>query len=453
MRTTRAERGQILPIVAVALVALLGIAAFSIDVGYAYFAKRQLQSAVDAAALAGAQDLPSPTLSVSTAADYGSANNPTNLPAFVFSYSLQCTATAIVATGCKPLVNPNELVVTGTTSTSTWFAGIFGIKHFDMTAHANACSPCSSTPVDIVIALDRTGSMCDTLDSGSFCRDLDNAKDGIQTMLKILNPPYAQVGMVVFPPVEKTTTGMCSAPYNTLSNGGWDGYDAPGRGYLTDTLASDYKLNGSLNPASGLVIHTTDGKANACVQAGGSTSYSEALRQSESELIAHGRPKVPNYIVFLTDGEANLGSVYGVNSTAYPPGNADDQQPCNTAINLATAYKNAGTTIYSIGYALGNKNCTAGKWPYIKGATVNNKFIPAHYCDPATENNCEHTQGTVSEVANDGTTTITSNATLALIASPGDFKNQPTPGDLNSIFAAIATDIGQGSSRLVDDGF
>ena len=72
---------------------------------------------------------------------------------------------------------------------------------------------------------------------------------------------------------------------------------------------------------------------------------------------------MPNYIVFLTDGEANMGSVYGVNSTAYPPGGPDDQQPCNTAINLATGYKTAGTTIYSIGYALGNKNCTAGDWP------------------------------------------------------------------------------------------
>ena len=59
MRQARRDRGQILPIVAVALVGLLGICAFSIDVGYAYYAKRQLQSATDAAALAGAQDLPS----------------------------------------------------------------------------------------------------------------------------------------------------------------------------------------------------------------------------------------------------------------------------------------------------------------------------------------------------------------------------------------------------------
>ena len=67
MRKARGERGQILAVVALALVALLGVAAFSIDVGYAYYAKRQLQSATDAAALAGAQDLPNATTAIATA--------------------------------------------------------------------------------------------------------------------------------------------------------------------------------------------------------------------------------------------------------------------------------------------------------------------------------------------------------------------------------------------------
>jgi uncharacterized membrane protein len=87
MRKARGERGQILPIVAVALVGLLGICAFSIDVGYAYFAKRQLQAATDAAALAGAQDLPSASTSVATAISYASANAPGNLPPFTFTYT------------------------------------------------------------------------------------------------------------------------------------------------------------------------------------------------------------------------------------------------------------------------------------------------------------------------------------------------------------------------------
>ena len=48
---------------------------------------------------------------------------------------------------------------------------------------------------------------------------------------------------------------------------------------------------------------------------------------------------------------------------------------------------------------------------------------------------------------------ITSYQTLSQIASTGDFYNQATPGQLNTIFARIATDIASGSSRLVDDNF
>ena len=211
MRGARGERGQILAVVALALVALLGISAFAIDVGFAYYGKRQLQSATDAAALAGAQDLPNASTAVSTATSYAASNTPSNL-SFTFTYTTSCTATSIIATGCVAAVNPNQLTVTGSGSTNTWFARIFGITHFDLSAHANACSPCSSTPVDIVIAVDRTGSMCSPTDGSGNCIDLDNAKDGIRTMLKDLNPPYAQIGMVAFPPVQSTASNALRLP-------------------------------------------------------------------------------------------------------------------------------------------------------------------------------------------------------------------------------------------------
>jgi Flp pilus assembly protein TadG len=65
-----------------AMLALLGVAAFAIDVGYAYYAKRQLQSAVDAAALAGAQDLPDITTATATAQSYAAANTPGNISGY-----------------------------------------------------------------------------------------------------------------------------------------------------------------------------------------------------------------------------------------------------------------------------------------------------------------------------------------------------------------------------------
>jgi hypothetical protein len=443
MRTVRGERGQVLLIVILALVALLGVAAFAIDVGYAYYAKRQLQSAADAAALAGAQDLPDAAAATATAQSYAAANTPSNISGFAFTYTASCTKTAVIATGCTASVNPNELTVAGTAQTDTWFARLFGLSHFDMSAHANACSPCSSTPVDVVIAIDRTGSMCTPTDASGNCIDLDNAKDGVRTMLQILNPPYAKIGMIAFPPVQANGTGACAAPYNSLGGNGYDGYDAPGRGYVTDSINGNYQLSrGVLDPASGLYLHTEDGKANSCIQAGGNTSYSEALRQAQAELVANGRPNVPDYIVFLTDGEANIGSVYGVNDPTYPPGNKDDQQPCQSAIDVANAAKAAGTTVYSIGYALGGSvRCTAGAF---RMRNALNQWVA---CTPPTAN-CYHYAGNTDE-----SPAITSYQTLSQIASPGDFYNQVIPGQLNTIFANIATDIASGSSRLVDDNF
>jgi hypothetical protein len=447
MRRARGERGQILAVVALALVALLGIAAFGIDVGYAYYAKRQLQSATDAAALAGAQDLPNASTAIATATSYAAANTPANLSSFNFTYQTKCTATAVLATGCNAAVNPNALVVSGTASTNAWFSRLFGINHFDVSAHANACSPCSSTPVDIVLAVDRTGSMCSPTGSGGSCTDLNNAKDGIRTMLGMMNPPAAQIGMVAFPPVQTTSTNVCSAPYNSLSGNGdseaMNGYDAATRGYLVDQINSSYKTGTVLNTSSGLYLHTVDGDDSACIQAGESTSYSEALRQAQAELLLHGRPNVPNYIVFLTDGEANIGSVYSRFDVNFPQGGGDDIAPCHTAINLANTYKAAGTTIYSIGYALGNNvNCTGGGFhkPNSNGNGYTN-------CN-AGSTGCYHYRDAVTE-----SPTITSYNTLSQIASPGDFYNQPNAAQLNTIFAAIATDIGAGSSRLVDDAF
>ena len=477
MREARGERGQVLLVMTLALVALLGIGAFAIDIGYAYYAKRQLQSAADAAALAGAQDLPTASTAIATATSYAAANTPPNLTGLTFTYTTKCTATAIIATGCVDTVNPNELVVTGTASTNTWFAKLFGIDHFNVATHANACSPCSTTPVDVVVAIDRTGSMCDTTTGrNNYCVDLDNAKEGVRTMLGILNPPAAQVGMVAFPPVQTTAAGdICDAPYNSLGGNGFDAYDASTRGYVTDTINGNYKTGTALNPSSGLVLHTTDGDSGACVQAGGSTSYTEALRQAKAELVAHGRANVPDYIVFLTDGEANMGSVYPgttkngtyIPDPKYPQGNLDDVQPCHSAITLANGYKAAGTTIYAIGYALGDKDCTAGGFqtyvPKVNGtdAVWNKKHtkiitpatpdIPAHWadCTLGVDANCYHRQS----AGGDEVPEITSNYTVDAIASDGDFYNQPSSGDLNGIFAAIASDINAGSSRLVDDGF
>jgi len=56
-RFRRSRSGQAIVIMALAMVAICGMLALAIDAGRLYFQRRLMQDAVDAGALAGAQDL------------------------------------------------------------------------------------------------------------------------------------------------------------------------------------------------------------------------------------------------------------------------------------------------------------------------------------------------------------------------------------------------------------
>lgn len=57
LNTARTQRGAIIPLVAVAMVVLLGAAGLSLDIGYLVAARHDLENAADSAALAGARQL------------------------------------------------------------------------------------------------------------------------------------------------------------------------------------------------------------------------------------------------------------------------------------------------------------------------------------------------------------------------------------------------------------
>ncbi len=263
--------------------------------------------------------------------------------------------------------------MTGAASTNTWFARLFGINHFDVTTHANACSPCSSTPVDIVIAIDRTGSMCSPTGSERRLHRPQQrqgrraARCSASSTRRTRRSAWSRSRRCRRRPptlrARRTTHSAATATTATT---------APTRGYLTDTINGNYKtgrraLNTVLGPHTCTPTTATTPRASRPAATPPTARRCARPRPSCSPT---GAPTCPNYIVFLTDGEANIGSVYpgttkkGVVTPdpTYPPGNADDSSPCHTAINLANAYKAAGMTIYSIGYALGsNVNCTRAR--------------------------------------------------------------------------------------------
>jgi Flp pilus assembly protein TadG len=113
------ERGQVLPIVGLAMVLLLGGGALAIDYGSYYHAQRQLQSDVDAAALAAAQDLPAVTgqpvsvaqatatrvYSANLSANFDSQRASTPAPTFPAPTGTNCTASNCIAIDGNTTIN------------------------------------------------------------------------------------------------------------------------------------------------------------------------------------------------------------------------------------------------------------------------------------------------------------------------------------------------------------
>src|SRR5579862_1595122 len=165
------ERGQSLVLMAGLLIGLLSMAALVIDLGNVYFSYRQLQAATDAAALAGAEDLPN-TTATATATTYSSANvgnknynsNQSVMTNITETATLQCLTTTLVP--CLPPANMNAIVVTETAKVHTTFAKLFGVSTVNITATATGSAKNGNYgPFNVMMVVDNTPSMS-LVDSG-----------------------------------------------------------------------------------------------------------------------------------------------------------------------------------------------------------------------------------------------------------------------------------------------
>lgn len=114
------QRGSIIVIVAIALTALLGLGAIVTDVGVLYVNYSHLQNALDAAALAGVQELPNhPDQAQQIAEDYAAQNGVSPISV---SFAL----------------NNAEIIVQAQQQVPTFFAKIWGIENNTIDTNAKA---------------------------------------------------------------------------------------------------------------------------------------------------------------------------------------------------------------------------------------------------------------------------------------------------------------------------
>ena len=157
MHENDSERGAILITVALVLVTLLLFLALAIDVGVGYAERRKMQNAADAGSLAGAWVLAASgtDAQVRTAVnEYTIVQNEAG--SFVAKYLIGQTVGPAVGGGSIPS-DATGVQVTAIGSAPTFIAGMIGINQMT----ASALGGGGFSPLDIVLVLDRSGSMDD----------------------------------------------------------------------------------------------------------------------------------------------------------------------------------------------------------------------------------------------------------------------------------------------------
>ncbi len=188
-QTSVKRRGAIIPLVAICLVAILGMVALAIDIGMVAVAKTQAQNAADIAAMAGVRtfngqtgyNLTNASVNAVTAAVANKIFNAniTGNPASIANPSTDVYTSGQVTVECggyyyiyndaSPSTEGFQIVIPGKSGTEPYtavratvnstspifFGAVFGASPFNIKAHAIA----AHRPRDVVIIMDLSGSM------------------------------------------------------------------------------------------------------------------------------------------------------------------------------------------------------------------------------------------------------------------------------------------------------
>ena len=304
------QLGQVLPWVALAMVALLGMTGLTFDVGSALVVNAQVQNCANQAALAAAGEVytsgsATPT-SVATQYSCGPGDKNYN--------SLAGPVTTTVTTPCLDVLEPagsnclqnknvpNAVKITQAVAAPTYFMRVFGFNSIPISVMATASMQGLSNAWNVAIIQDATGSMATADGNCGGVSQFQCAMNGIQTFLNAVNPTcsnghvtcdpsQAQIRIALFSfpnmisadlPSVNTCSGQTFVqplPYTvyTLPKEGATSYvpltytqgaktwtasyeftygagDADKQGFVADWALPSSTSTGGLNPASSLVM-------------------------------------------------------------------------------------------------------------------------------------------------------------------------------------------------------
>ena len=295
----RKRHGTSMLLFAVLLPVLIGMLAFAVEIGRMYLVRSQLQTAVDAGALAASlqlrdkqTDVPAAILAAQKFVQLNRVGAFVTVPAD--SITIQpgrwdATARAFVPGD----ISPDAIQVSGTLDKEPFFfARALGVSQFSVPRSAVAVK--GDTPMDIMMTLDLTGSMT----AQGRIKALQKASPIFVNVLETVGD-NDRVGVMGYGAMKSkytpATLGHRGVSYTNTpsslypSNDDWCGVLEAGL-----TFDFDYLRNSVLNQST-LIANKYNGW----------TPIGAALRDSAHYLNANARPGIDKVIVLMSDGHAN----------------------------------------------------------------------------------------------------------------------------------------------------
>lgn len=320
------ERGVALVLMTGGMLAMLGIVGLTLDGGRYYETRRQLQNAVDAAAHAGAQELPDTVAAETKAQQYWDLNKPSvadgSSIVVTFPDEHSGWADARIQIDVDATVDFSILSLLGKPSGSV-----------------GAFAEAGAQVKDIAVVLDRSGSMCRGSHDSYDCDEWDRmpSPDGDVTPAWSWEPIRSTQEAAVtfstfFTPVYDRLGVVSYSRYVTLDEPLTSDFNDP-----DDTSFADDTINGCVD-CSAFADEVLE------LVPDGTTNIGYAIEVAQNELLyGSGRVNAAKIMVVMTDGIANRCFSSG-SSSCGSHGDAETY-----AYNQAVTAANNGITIYTIG--------------------------------------------------------------------------------------------------------
>ncbi len=419
------EQGQIIVLFVFVLIIILGAAAVVIDVGVLRNTNQNLWNALDAGALAGAQELPDdPDTAAALAMQYAELNFPGDLPPGV-QPSFRCIVGAvggsprpsdipavcdpgpnaawvcnakICASVCVPFSPENDIcnaiTMESTASVPYRFGPAVGVatgttNTVVSAACKGACGTRSAAPVDLVLLVDRTPSM-DSTDIENARRAADSVRSSSSN-----NPAEQWMAMGLIGPASENDqcqpddTIVGANPNSATDMRRWMPVPLSGLGA---PLNQNYKSAGS--DMANLLLTSCFKASPGDVATDLADPFDMAIKTLDG-----GRSDATKGIILMTDGQPNHSNAHQP-SCSSPSAVYDDEAKAAAAVA-----KSRGIEVFTIGFGLApgeiHNSCGGTGWSTTGQETRARQLLAAMASPDADGNPAQDDGCSVGGVEND----------------------------------------------------